>query len=421
MNIRHLLLLALALVVISSPAATQEPESQDSILARLERAERMIEVLQTQVAEQAESTVEPAAGGRVELFGHILLNGFATSEKVLFSEAPIFVLPPDPPDGLPPSGVGGTLRQTRVGLRGFHPDVLGGDLHGEVEFNLFGGQLGDGRLRPLLSLRRARIELKWSNAWLMFGQDAPPISGENPSSLAALDVPGFSTAGNLWFWIPQVRVGAETATPVRVGFEISALAPGSAPQPAYATVFTADERSDRPMVQGRGLARWGDPDILGGEVSIGGHWAWVATDGDSLLTSKAVAFAARFFVTEYVEVRAEAFTGEALGALGGGAIGQSFGAGGVPVRTTGGWGQVNILPVPEWELGGGYGLDDPNDDDFAADTGRLKNKSWETHLIWRPHPLLVGFEVRRIFTTYGDATIGTQAATHVNLAMGFQF
>lgn len=420
MTMRHLLLIALVLVV-GTPAAAQEPEPLDSILARLERAERLIEVLQTQVAEQAESKVEPAAGGRIELFGHILLNGFSTNAKVLNSDVPLFVQPPDPPDGLPASGVGATLRQTRIGLRGFHSGVLRGDLSGEIELNLFGGQLADGRLRPLLSLRRARVELRWPQAWFVFGQEAPPISGENPSSLAALDIPGFSTAGNLWFWIPQVRFGVESPTAVRVGLEVSVLAPFSAGQPTFTTNFTAAERSDRPMVEGRVLARWGDPQIAGGELSIGGHWGWIATDGDSLLNSKAAAFAARFFVTEFVELRGEAFTGEAMAVLGGGGIGQNFGAGGLPLRTRGGWGQLNILPVPEWELGGGFGIDDPDDADFAPDTGRLKNASWETHIIWRPHPLMFGFEVRRILTTYGDATIGTQEATHINLALGFQF
>jgi hypothetical protein len=420
MKIRHYLLPVLFLAV-APPAVAQEPEPLDSIRARLERAERMIDVLQTQVAEQAESKVEPAAGGRIELFGHILLNGFSTSAKVLNSDVPLFVQPPDPPGGLPVSGVGASLRQTRVGIRAFHSDVLGSDLSGEVEFNLFGGHLGDGRLRPLVSLRRARVELRWPQAWLVFGHEAPPISGENPSSLAALDLPGFSTSGNLWFWIPQVRFGFESPTVVRVGFEVSALAPFSAGQPTFVTNFTAAERSDRPMVEGRLLARWGDPQIAGGEVSLGGHWGWIATDGDSLLSSKAAAFAARFFVTEYVEVRGEAFTGEATAVLGGGGVGQLLGAGGFPVRTKGGWGQLNLLPVPEWEFGGGFGIDDPDDADFAPNTGRLQNKSWETHILWRPHPLMFGLEVRRLFTLYGDPAVGTQVATHVNLAMGFRF
>lgn len=175
------------------------------------------------------------------------------------------------------------------------------------------------------------------------------------------------------------------------------------------------------MIEGRLLARWGDQDIDGGEVSLGGHLGWFATTGDSTLTSKGAAVAVRTFVTEFVELRGEAFIGEALTVLGGGGAGQNFGVGGVPVRTVGGWGQVNFLPYPEWEIGAGFGMDDPDDADLTPGGGTLQNKSWETHVTWRPRPLLFGVELRRIFTTYGDPTIGEQGATHLNLAMGLQF
>ena len=56
-----------------------------------------------------------------------------------------------------------------------------------------------------------------------------------------------------------------------------------------------------------------------------------------------------------------------------------------------------------------------------GDNVALENLSWETHLIWRPHPLVFGLEYRRIETTYGDVDIGKRTANHVNVAMGFVF
>ena len=103
---------------------------------------------------------------------------------------------------------------------------------------------------------------------------------------------------------------------------------------------------------------------------------------------------------------------------------------------------MNLLPTPEWELGGGIGTDDPNDADISIGTipgdgydpygggsstydfgaGVIRsNMSWEAHLIWRPHPVLFGLEFKRIRTIFGDTDIGTLNANHVNLAMGFEF
>jgi hypothetical protein len=119
-----------------------------------------------------------------------------------------------------------------------------------------------------------------------------------------------------------------------------------------------------------------------------------------------------------VELIGEAFSGKALAGLGGGGIGQNTGAGGVPVRTTGGWGQLNVRPNPEWMLGGGCGIDDPNDTDVAAG-GRLKNVVCEGHFEWRPQgPMVFGFEFRRLTTTY---SAGDFSANHFNLAAGYRF
>jgi hypothetical protein len=137
--------------------------------------------------------------------------------------------------------------------------------------------------------------------------------------------------------------------------------------------------------------------------------------------TKAAVATARFFATRWVEVRGEAFTGQALATLGSGGVAQDFGFGGVPVRSRGGWVQLNVLPTFEWEVGGGFGLDDPNDDDLDLNTQRRRNVHFEGHAHWRPHPLVFGVEVRRIETRYGAATTTDWGNTHVNLAMGFSF
>lgn len=411
----------LLLAALTVPLPTPQQQSDTALAARLERAERQIELLRQQVTTLTTSRVEPRARHRVELSGLVLANAFYNNVKTNNSDVPAFVPPPDAP-GLPASGLGATVRQSQVALTAVVPSLAGGSFTGELDVDFFGGQQpsGGGRTFPLIRIRRVRAELTWDNAWLVFGQDGPPIAELNPSSLSQLGLPSFANAGNLWLWIPQARIGAEAGGTVRVGLEASALAPTAGePQAAFLTQPDRAERSGRPAAEGRVRVRWDAPKT-GGELSLGGHVGWLATTGDSLLRSRAAAASIQLRASSYVELRAEVFTAEAVAGLGGGAIGQNLGPGDVPVRTKGGWVQLNLTPTPNVELGAGYGLDDPRDGDLDQRTARLKNTSWETHVHWRPHPLVIGAEFRRIATTYA-APLGILQLSHVNLAAGFEF
>ncbi|HYR30705.1 MAG TPA: hypothetical protein VEO93_02205, partial [Gemmatimonadales bacterium] len=124
-----------------------------------------------------------------------------------------------------------------------------------------------------------------------------------------------------------------------------------------------------------------------------------------------------------VELLAEAFSGKALAGLGGGGIGQNIGPTGAEVRTKGGWGQLNVRPRREVLVGGGCGLDDPDDGDLSdalgSSHGRLKNFACEGHVDFRPAgPLVFGIEFRRLETTYPS---GKFTANHLNLAAGYRF
>lgn len=414
--------LVLAFLLASAPGllAAQQPDT--AVAERVRRLEDLVRLLRQQLADQAGAGVASREGYRLELGGQVLVNGFYNDARVNNSDVPQFVLPPDPPGGLPAEGLGATVRQTRLTLFALAPTVLGGALTGELDADFFGGQQpsSGGRTFPLFRLRRARADLTWRHAFLMAGQEAPLVVEENPSSLAALGFPEFAGSGNLWLWIPQVRAGFSAGTAVRGGAEVAILAPtaGTAQDPFFTQPDRA-ERSARPFLQGRAFARWGDP-ASPSEIGAGGHVGWLATAGDTLLTSRAVAASLRLALMPYVELRGEAFVGEALGVLGGGGIGQSLGPGDVPVGTRGGWGQLVIHPTPDVELAGGAGIDDPDDADLDPATARLENRTFGGHLIWRPRPLVIGVAVRRIGTAYG-APVGRQWDSHVNVVLGLAF
>jgi hypothetical protein len=354
--------------------------------------------------------------------GLILMNAFHTTDNVNNSDVPQFAVPPTPttPEA---SASSATVRQSRVTVFALVPEFAGGAIKGEFDVDFFGGQQPStgGRTFPLLRVRRAVAELTWSRVALLVGQESPPIAAVSPSSLASIGFPDFAGAGNLWLWIPQIRLSADLAPAagLRVDAEVAALAPTSGEaQGAFVTQPDIAERSGRPFLQGRVRGRWGEGDRLG-EVSAGGHYGWILDASGNRVPSKALAVSIWTPIGSRLELRAEGFTGQALAGLGGGGIGQNMVRDGVPVRAVGGWAQLNLRPSMQWEIGGGAGIDDPDDDDLG-DPSRLRNVALEGHLTWRRLPAVVGIEVRHLRTRY-RAPVDDLSATQVNLGMGFEF
>lgn len=355
----------------------------------------------------------------VEFSGLVLVNGFFNSARVNNSDVPQVA----DTDAVGIGGAGGSIRQTRLGVFVSDPDVLGGSFNGELDVDFFGGQQpsSGGRTFPLLRVRRAVGSVVWPNVTLLFGQESPLVAERSPRSLASIGFPEFAGAGNLWLWLPQARVTGEIGTSLRVALQGAILAPttGSA-QTTFLTQPDSAERTKRPFLEGRLRLGWGPSDDPS-EIAVGGHLGWVkgtdSTSGDTILTSKAITVDARIKFG-VVELLAEGFSGQALAGLGGGGIGQNLGVAGEPVRTKGGWAQLNIRPITAVMFGGGCGMDDPNDADVFAG-GKLRNFACEGHVEWRPPgPVVFGFEFRRIQTRY---TIGDFNVNHLNFAAGYRF
>jgi len=427
-RIRTVSFLTVALLATTpSLAKAQNETPRDSTAAdtslaeRLERAERALERLQRQMEEQNQAKVSSRLRNRVELSGMVLANGFSNNARVNNTDNPQFVLSPQDTTGLPNAAAGGTVRQSRIGLSVSGSRALGAMLSADLQLDFYGGQQpsAGGRTFPLPRIRTAFARLDWAHVGLLIGQETQVISPHTPSSFAAVGIPEFTDAGNLWFWLPQARLTAEIGTSPRVGLQWAAMAPnlGTA-QTSFTTVADSAEKSQRPFVQSRVYIGWGDGDAES-QIGFGVHYGWIATSGDSLLTSEALTADLRLALGEKVLLLAEGFyNGQALAGLGGGGIAQSFGLNGVPVNTRGGWVQLNLRPTFAWELGGGYGMDDPDDTDLPA-TGRLKNVIIEGHLHWKPGGgLTIGAAFRRLTTTYAT---GDLSANVINLFSGVSF
>lgn len=421
-------LFAVGLPLTALAQDTSRVAAMDSLLARLRALESSVEVLQKQLVEQANSAVQSHSRASMEITGRVVINAFSNERRVNSVDDPQFVRR-DTAGGQQQGGFGMAVRQTMLGMRTTVPDVAGATLRGVVDLDFFGGQQPStgGRTFPLLRLRTAHATLHWTHAEIMAGQEIPLFSPLNPVSPAAFGTPNFVASGNLWLWLPQLRVTGEVGTRARLGVQAAVLAPTSGdPVGAFDTDFDAAERSRRPYLESRVRLRWGDDPSAMGEVGCSGHLGWVSVTAasrprpDSLLTSSAVGCDARLPLGEWIEIRGEAYTGQLMRGLGGGAIGQGIGAGGRPIRNDAGWVQVNLRAPSIWSGGAGCGIDDPRDGDVLQDAnGRLQNTACAAYAIVRPAgPVFVGAEVRRIETRYIGARF---ANNHLNLAMGFEF
>lgn len=460
MSFRASLIVALSLAC-ALPALGQSPPpdsgrrsadtlSLDSLRARLARAEAAIAILKQQVGDEAESAVHTRSRFRVDLSAQILTNAFLTSGRVNNVDVPQTVLPPATTGQSGPvstaASVGATVRQSRIGLAASVADVAGGVFSGDVDIDFFGGVQngpGDRRLFPEPRLRTARLRLLWPRTELMVGSDVPLISTLNPLSLASVGSPDFSGAGNLWNWLGQVRVTQDLgslgsgARQVRWAIAGAVMTPYAAQlAPAEPDAIDAGERSERPAFEGRFSMRWSGKsgstatvsDALigdaGGEIGIGMHRSWVATGAGPLIESHAVSVDAHAVLFPRVELRGEAYTGRLLRGLGGGAIGQNFGAApvgapigafGPPIRDAAGWAQLNVQPHETLITGVGCGVDLTNPHDAGT---RLQNSVCAAHADWRPaQPLVFGLEYRQLGTRYSSGTFG---ARHLNFIFGFE-
>lgn len=402
----------------AAPGAPAQTQAQlDSIKQRLEDAEAALQALREQLSTEAQTALRTRSRVSLEFTGRALMHLVQNDRRTNNVDVPI-IARPDSGTG-PQGGLAMTIRQTTLGLAFSVTEVMGGTFKGDLDADFYGGQQpsSGGRTFPLIRLRTARGQVDWANGFVMAGQEQPLISGIDPVSLASVGVPGFTAAGNLWLWLPQIRGGVHSTGKLRFGIEAAVLAPTSGDAAGlFDTQFDAAERTGDPYVQGLLRLSWGAEERAG-TITAGIHYGAVSDVNNASRNSQATAATWRVPVGSRLEWRGEAYTGTLTRGLGGGAIGQGFGTGNAAIRNTAWWTQVNVQATPRVLIGAGLGNDTPNDIDLP--TLRLENTARELHLHWRPAgPIVLGLEWREIATRYaaGDAN-----ARHINLAFGFEF
>ena len=419
-------------------SVTETADTQGT--AAIQKLQEDQELLNAKIDEQYQTKVESASKYRVRLSGTVLVNLFDNVGSVDNVDFPSIAVD----SGLVyrNGSLGGTLRQSLLGLELFGPEVKGAKLNADLQFDFAGGfpNVPDGVALGLPRLRTGTVSLNWPKTTLIAGQDAPFFSPLSPSSIASVALPAFSYSGNLWTWIPQIRLERrlDLTENSNIRLQGGLLDPfdGEVPAYQYYRVSQAGEASRRPASAVR--TAWTQK-MFGHDLTVGAssyysrqNWgfgrnidAWAAT------SDWIVPLGSRF------EFDGEFYRGRAIGGLGGG-LGRSVVFNNLPsdprtrirgLNTTGGWAQIKFRQSDKLEWNGAYGEDTvrtrtvrfyPFFQQTYVGASITRNQSALANFIYRPRSdLMLSLEYRRLRTF--SLLTNYDVANHINLSMGVLF
>ena len=415
------------------PPPEQLPAPLEERVSSLEESSQL---LSTKLDDQYQTKVEAASKYRVRLSGIVLMNLFSNHGRMDNQETPTWAIPDIP--NVSGQTLGATLRQSEIGLEVFGPRLAGARTSGNLQFDFSGGSPNtpNGVNLGLVRMRVASMRMDWKDTSIVAGQDNTFFSPLSPTSFASLAIPAFSYAGNLWGWIPQVRLEhrfnfSEGQSLVLQGGILDNVT-GELPS-AFAPFAQAGESSGQPAYAAR--AGW-TRSVFGRPLTLGaaGYYSrqnWStnhSVDGWAAMTDWSVPLARR------VSLTGEFYRGRAIGGLGGG-VGRSVLFSGNPspqgqlqaLNSVGGWSQLKIIATSKLEFNGAFGVDNPYASDVRGfplspsfPAPLLQNRSSLVNVIYRPRSdLLLSGEYRHLRTFDIDA--GSPTADQVNLMMGILF
>lgn len=423
----------------SALAPIPAPPVATDLGSRVQKLEESTQLLGSKINEQYQTKVETAGKYRARLSGIVLLNLFHNVGASDNLDFPNFAQPVPPGD--PQSSFGATLRQTEIGLEIFGPTVAGAKSSGNVVFDFAGGfpSTPNGVDFGIARMQTASLRLDWQNTSMIAGQDSLFISPLSPTSFASLSTPAFAYAGNLWGWIPQVRIehrfdlGNQQTLTLQGGI-LDNLS-WEFPYDPYLRTLTAGERSGRPAYAVR--SAWSRP-AFGHPLSfaVAGYygrqnWSW-----DRYVDAWAGMTDWQIPILRRLTLSGEFYRGRAAGGLGAG-IGRAVLFGGdpgspsTPIRgldSAGGWSQLKFQLTPKLELNGVFAEDNAFASDvrgFAIDANNFstilgRNRGMLGNFVYRPRSdLVLSAEFRRLhsFPVYSNASTTNQ----INLSMGVLF
>ena len=415
---------------------TTAPHGPENRIAALEESSQL---LTNRIDEQYQTKIESASKYRVRLSGIVLLNLFSNRGQTDNQDFPTYAAVPTPYYSA--GNLGASMRQSEIGLEVFGPRLAGARTEGNLQADFAGGfpSTLNGVNSGIFRLRIASMRMDWEHTSIVAGQDDLFLSPQSPTSFASLAVPALSYAGNLWGWIPQVRVEHRFELSKKQSFLVQGgildSLTGQPPYGTYGRTPHAGESSGQPALGGR--IAW-TANLFGRPLTVGGagyfsrqNWGFDRyINGWAGMTDWNIPLAPR------VSLSGEFYRGVAVGGLGGG-FGQSVLWSGSPTDSAtqvrgldsmGGWSQLKIRTTAKLELNGAFGMDNPYASDLRAfptsqsyvDPTLARNQVFLANFIFRPRSnLLFSTEYRHLKTF--RISNDTYLAGQLNLMMGILF
>ena len=401
--------------------------------------EEEYQLLSGKVDDQYQTKVESASKYRLRLSGIVLMN--LVSNQGVVDSIDLPTLAYARPAGGSGGSFGATLRQSEIGFEAFGPSVVGAKTRADLQLDLAGGfaTVPNGTNSGLLRLRTGTVRMDWKNTSVVAGQDGIFFSPNSPTSFASLAVPALSYAGNLWSWVPQIRVehrvvlGDESTLTFQGGI-LDPLS-GEVPLTGFYRQAGSGESSRQPAYGTR--IAW-TRNVFGQSlrVGVGGFYSRQDYGFSRKVAGWAGMTDIELPITHHFSLSGKLYRGKGLGGLYGG-IGRSALFSGDPalastevrgLNAVGGWAQLKYRPANKVEFNAAFGMDNPYAYDLKyfrysqayGNPTLARNQGSFVNVIYRPRSDLLFSAEYRHLTTY-TITNGGNSAGHLNLMMGVLF
>ena len=370
-------------------------------------------VQEHRTAEQAQTKVEAAHKFPIQLTGMLLFNAFANSAGAPGEDASEYGVLTGP------SRDGATLRQTLLGLEFQGPSLPGnGRMNGYLMMDFWGGPSTPGL--SWLRLRRAGLSFDWKRRSVFVGEDKPLISPYQPDSLAEVGVPPLAGAGNLWYWLPQVRYEErfQLAANTKLTGQIAVIQTKETYTYNGAQTTVPYDQS-RPGVEGRLAFSHNFDDTRKFEIAPGFHFSTSHFAGSSV-GSHIGSIDFSVVPHRYLQLSGTVFHGQNVAGLG--SLGNGFSvsyAGVHPVTSSGGWAQVAVPITSRLTWNFYSGLESDGNNHLPA-SSVVRNWSYASNVLYHLGPnLIIGLEAMQLRTRTASGAPGLY--NHYDFAVGYLF
>ena len=172
-------------------AIASSPENAD-VVERVARLEENQQMADQKLAVHDQTKVESGSKYRLRLSGILLFNLFGNVGAVDNIDFPQLA---EPKQFLfNDHSLGGSVRQSQIGLQAFGPDVAGARTSADLRFDFAGGfpDVPNGTSFGIMRLRTATVRFDWTNTSVIGGQDTLFFAPLAPTSIATIATPPLS-------------------------------------------------------------------------------------------------------------------------------------------------------------------------------------------------------------------------------------